>query len=530
MGRSYVIGWASGVSLLLGLVASICYSRDLRQIYDAGYFLGQMETAVHFHLQLYRGVEFTYGPLLFYPTVWLSHAFGGFAHPLEAAYVVVFTVSEFLGILLLAYVMQALPIQAGLRRLIFTAFAVLAIPVGLGLNYTLFRFMMPAALVVLCFRLRRRLIVLGACVLLGTLLSLSTSVEIGFSFAAGAVAMALLLAWESRSARPLAILLAPVCALLLFMSMNGAEYFAMMRHFAGGALNLIVEPQLYTILYLIALIWLIPLTVRTALAEGRRDAILIAALYISGLGLLPPSFGRADAGHILFNGLIVFILALIPVGVSTRMVRNLWCTGLIGTLGLTFAIGARLYDRCYMALVPSETARRMWQAKKNLVGGSDQPPPWASRRVEAPADPARLAQVTHGEAIVAPFQLDLDAKDFLEASGQLRPSYYTLGVSGVGSDAENTMIASLDAAQWAAVPAPGPHSVSEPPEMTKLAEGIPFPYKSVRTPFVLGDRLIRDLEQHWQAVESFGSFTLYHRASTFSSPSGADVAGSSARQ
>lgn len=511
MSERFVWGWALGMGLVLGLAATVAYAQDIRQVYDAGYFIGQMSKAVHYHLRPYVGVEFAYGPLLFYPTIWLRGLFRGSAHPIQAAYVVTLVLHEVVGIALLGYVMQALPIAAGVRRVIFAALALLIVPCGLGLNYTFLRFIVPAALIVFCFRQRRKPAVLFLMVLVFTILTLGISVEIGASFACGAVAFVLLEAWRSKKPSTLLLVLSVPCGVAIFMSIVGADYFSLMRQFANGAFNLIVEPQPYTLLYLAALVWIVPITLRSALDAKRSEACLIGALYASGLMLLPAAFGRADAGHIIFNGLNIFLLSLISVGAWGVMMRRVWCGVLVASFALTVGIGLYINHRVYLNLLPPRAASMLRTVKRRLLGQADEP---ASLVTLVPdpkgEDISRLRALTHDERVVAPAVLDAETEDRLEASGQYVPSYYALGLNGFGITAEQQMVSELESAEWAALPEGGLHTWTETPESTWLAEGLPYPYKSVRPPYPFGALLQADVEHHWRRVADFGTFILYH--------------------
>jgi hypothetical protein len=229
------------------------------------------------------------------------------------------------------------------------------------------------------------------------------------------------------------------------------------------------------------------------------------------LMLLPAAFGRADAGHIIFNGLTVFLLSLVSVGAWGVVMRRLWCGVLVASFALTVGIGLYINHDVYLRLLPPRAASTLRTVKRRLFGQPDQ---LASLAAQVPdpkgEDISKLRALTQGEQIVAPCFVDGETEDRLEASGQYVPSYYALGLNGFGVDAEKEMVSELESAEWAALPEDGLHTWTETPESAWLAEGLPYPYKRVRPPYPFGALLQADVEHHWQRVADFGTFVLYH--------------------
>ena len=163
---------------------------------------------------------------------------------------------EAAGLLLLAYVMQRLPIERQLRRGVFVAMTLFSLSGGFGVNYTFFRFAAPPA--IFLFSLRgRKLAVAAPLLLLGQLVTLGISPEMGFGFGSGVVGYGLLRALR-REFRWLVVLPVPLVGFGLFLLVAGRGYLHVLSLFSGGAYSLIVEPQIFVLLYLASLIWLAP--------------------------------------------------------------------------------------------------------------------------------------------------------------------------------------------------------------------------------------------------------------------------------
>ena len=87
----------------------------------------------------------------------------------------------------------------------------------------------------------------------------------------------------------------------------------MLKLFARGIANFIVEPNPYVLAFLFALVWLVPLMLARFVREARPEAPLLAALYVFSVAMLPVAFGRADPGHVFFTGIGIYLLSLVAI-------------------------------------------------------------------------------------------------------------------------------------------------------------------------------------------------------------------------
>lgn len=334
LSRRALLAGSFGLTAWYVLLGGLAYLGDLRSAGEAHYFLTQMTTASAFHLPLYRGVEFAYGPLLFYPPMVLKPLFSFSSQPLQAAYLFTLLSSEFLGAHLLGWSINQLPISLPVRRTMYILLLTLAtLDLGLGLNYTLLRFILPVASLLFCVGQARTAWRLAVLVVIAELLNLGLSPEMGAAFAAGVVTYALLRVGRFEFGF-LLVTLAPLAALVAFLGVFGSSAFSTMKLFSSGTYNLIVEPQWYMLLFLVALIWLAPRAVASLWWNKDEESRVWTALLISGVALVPAALGRADAGHVLLNGIPILMLSLLGIRSWSPKSQITWLAALAFAIGV----------------------------------------------------------------------------------------------------------------------------------------------------------------------------------------------------
>lgn len=267
--------------LLFAIAGSLVARSHLRYIADAGYFIEQMSSHAEFGRSLYTELEFAYGPLLFYPTVLLHRLLHtGWL----TAYLLILMLDASLGLVLLAYVLNALPIHGHDRRFGFILLAIGALNPLLGLNYTLLRFLAPFAILLFGTRspsLTRTTLLFAA----GEILLLGISPELGFAFLIATLASTGLNVW-SHGARWLLLITAPVVGATVFLLLAGKPYLRMLNSFSHGALNLPVAPYPHILVFLFALVWLVPRALGVAFRQNPDESTRLLAFYALGLAFL----------------------------------------------------------------------------------------------------------------------------------------------------------------------------------------------------------------------------------------------------
>jgi len=498
--------------IFFALTGWMVAASHLRYLADAGYFIEQMSSHAEYGGALYTQLEFAYGPLLFYPTV-LLHAVlhCGWI----AAYFLTLAVDQSVGLALLAYVLNELPIRGRDRRLGFVLLAIGALNPIFGLSYTFLRFITAFSILLFATRqqsLSRTMFVLVA----GEVLLLGISPEQGFAFLIGTVAFAALQAWRN-GARWLLAAAAPALGAGVFLLLAGRPYLYMLHSFAKGALSLPVAPYPHILIFLFAVVWLIPFTIGRSLASGEPMSVRMAACYALGVGMLPAALGRCDPLHVFFNGAGLLVLSLVAIRSQSKGVRLSWIAALVIFVGWQQWINNRLlFDRSMatvrLAVVPHVSVGTREAMLAHL------PPQFAELLRPRPDDaddqldvPALEREV--GNALVAtPVEVEPSIEEALKRSHHYRSSYYAYGVNLFSAPAETRKINEMNQAEWALLPTNPDEPFIETPQTLDTVQGFNFPYRTRNAvPFYPGTAFRRNLNERWVKVRELDAYTLYRR-------------------
>ncbi len=307
---------------VISLLSYLIVISHVRYSSDAGYFIEQIGKQADYGRKLYKQVEFPYGPLIFYGPIAMRIILTPFHVSLTGAYFTTLVLEQIVGFLLVAWVINSLKILRKWKTFFFLLCAPLTLQLSFGLNYTFLRFIVPAAILVLASKLQRPWTV-AACLFAGEVVSLAISPEMGFAFGAGSVVYAAYHFFTDGAAWFLGVG-APFVATTAFLIVAGDGYLDMLKLFARGLYNFIVEPLPHILVFLFAFIWLVPSVLAFLFRQGRKEAPLLVSLYILALALLPAALGRADSGHVFLNELPVYILSLVAISFFRQRQQTAW--------------------------------------------------------------------------------------------------------------------------------------------------------------------------------------------------------------
>ena len=514
-------------ALAWGLVV---HSR-LRYFADAGYFIEQLAAHADYGRALYTGLEFAYGPLLFYPTLWL-HAL--LRSSWTTAYFATLLLETSVGLLLLAFVLNSLPILPRDRRLGLLLLAAGSLTPLLGLNYTFFRFLSPFAALLFATRSAS---LLKTAVLLTTLelLLLGISPEIGLAFLIGSLCFAVLRAIQPPQQSPpgstspgqsrrrnLAWLLAgilPILAALLALATAGRPYLRMLASFSHGALNLPVAPYPHLLIFLFATVWLVPSRLGSTLRRNAPHALQTVSCYALGLALLPAALGRCDPLHVFFNGAGLLILSLVALRTASRPTRIAWIAALLLLVGWEQAVSNGLYaertaDTLRLTLMPRLPRRGhlLYAAVARFnphIADHLRPTPNVEYHLDVPA----LERIVGSSPVATPLEVSPAVEDALKRSHHYRSDFFAFFGDVMNLSSEQHKIHDLNQARWALLPADPEDPLVETPRTIDGVQGFAFPYPLRHPiPFHSGQAFDDNLDDNWVELQHFGPYVLYRNA------------------
>jgi hypothetical protein len=189
-GQAMPLQWlgvaAAYVATLTGVMGAYAASADV----NVGYWQMQIFRWSHDHARLYRDIEFAYGPILFYWPAYLEKLLSHAGVSPVAGYMLAEGSLQVLGIGILFYLVQQMPLSRRLKGVALAAITFGTITPQLGSNYSMFRFAIACA-ALLWIAKHKSLVVQAVLLAVAEAVMLGISPEVGIAFAGGAMAYAL---------------------------------------------------------------------------------------------------------------------------------------------------------------------------------------------------------------------------------------------------------------------------------------------------------------------------------------------------
>ena len=453
---------------------------------DEGYFLNQLRTGLVFHRQIYTQFEFAYGPLLYLWPAAFIRALTPLGVGFTAAYLLSLAAMQSAGVALLFYTVQALPLRRSYKAAAFVLVTFAALNELLGLNYTVFRFILPfAAVVLLC---RQRSIANAAFVTVGAEIAcLATSPELGVAFGGAAIVYGI---YQSVRGPRIWLLVGIAAALgaAIFAVLAGPAYFFTLGNMAKGGYNLLLTPAPQILALIFAAIVLAPLAVARALRRSAHGGFLLT-FYIAALGLIPAALGRCDAIHTFFDGVGIYLLAFVAMNAASARWRRLWIVAIALVFVFTQGKNFHLYQYRLSLVMRPNAVQEDWgfdeAALRRAIGNA---------KVSAP--------------VLAPQRVIED----LMRTGQYVPGYFCGWVGVWDHDAESRLIAEMRQTQFALV------ALADPPEPNPARDlqihrmmSLGFAQHARRPDYLRGELLDAELQSNWISRGRFGDYELFQQ-------------------
>jgi len=453
---------------------------------DEGYFLNQLHTGLVFHQRLYTGFEFAYGPLLYLWPAACIRTLTPLGLSFSAAYVVSLALMQTAGLVLAFYTVRALPMRRSYQLCAFALITCGTFNSLLGLNYSVFRFILPFAAVVLLARqqtIARAALVAG----LGEILCLATSPELGLAFGGAAIAYAIYRSTKDGS-RWLVAALAPVAAAGLLLVLIGPSYLFTLHEMTKGGFNTLLRPTPHVLCLLLATVVLAPLAVARCVRRSGHAAMILA-FYIAALGMLPAALGRSDAIHTFFDGTGLYLLSLVALNAAPAPARRLGIAAAAVVFVIVAAQNIYSSDHRVSLILHPHAVHEDW--------GFDE---------------AALRTAIGSAKISAPILAPQRVLDDLMRSGQYVPDYFCGWVGVWDRAAEERKIVDMRRTPYALVAFTDPvypDPMRDREIRTLMRMG--FASHPPRLDYIRGALLDAELQKHWTPVQRFGDYELYRQ-------------------
>ena len=425
--------------LACGLYYCVPY---LDQFGEAIYAIPRLELSLRYGLRPFSEIQWNYGPLFFYiplAGIWFSHLFGGST---DLGFLIGLLVLLFLGLLVLFYIVDRLPIKLWYRNLLFVLIALIGCDIGFAVQSSLLRALTPYLMLFLFHRdqserglpgdSRSLIRFLALCVGCNVLV-FSTAFEMGMIYS---ISQCVYCAYSSLVSSRLRALGIPATLLtFLIWTWLFPGCFEMTDRFASGVGNIPIYPSIFALTYLFCIFWLVPkLTVSAIVCRHERNAP--AALACATLIVLhmPAALNRADPAHIFCQGVGVFVLTYAALSRHSPRLFSAFSTLFLLIFGIVYrVIGVAGYADHLAPVSATLSGQRMMSthSDSSLAGP--------------------LGLVDYG-SVATPFGIDRATKEYLWNSGRYFPEYHPDFISVVSSADVNRKFNDLARASVILVP------------------------------------------------------------------------------
>ena len=321
----------AGTLAVLCMVGSMALVFRDRPTADAGYFIDRLHYLINGSVP-FSEFEFAYGPLLLFAPFAAFRLVQPFGGSVYLGYYLTVAASHLAGLAMAVYLLNRLRMPHHWRNLFFAGIVVIDLmQVTLGLNYEPARFLAPFVLLVwsLSFVLRSSHVAAGALSIVSVVGAFCLSPEMGIATCVGAVGGLVMLGFMRSRMNWLLALVAALCGvagLAVFSAIPLGAFSA----FSTGANYFPFLPGLPALVYvstMLLLSWGVGVTTRL---DDDGGAMLQFAWFAASLVLVIAAMGRADFGHLFWNGLGAILL-------TAAVLAQVWPRGLSAFAALVAA-------------------------------------------------------------------------------------------------------------------------------------------------------------------------------------------------
>ena len=379
----------------------------------------------------YKDFEYAYGVLLIYLPKIITDLFH-FSTSVEG-YLISLTILNAAGIFFLYHVINAFNIEKKRKRIIFFSIGLACIPLSLGMNYTLFRFVTPIAGIFALGRIIPKLedaslkncIFISLAAVAVSLFNFIISIEVGIAVLlsiAGYLFFSIVL--NNKKYHLITLLISGIIigTILLF---PGKSFGLILKVFAAGGNNWVVIPSPSILLFIVS--FLITNFIFCISIINKNISFLTCALLIFNMIMLAGAFGRCDPGHIFWYGLSSMVAMWTLMAYVNKKFFTIYTVAFIAIFlaGMNTS-GLYLYKTELSTLVARYLIHNgKTSILKEFAETIHYDTTIINRYAEAVTDEVNYQELSRYKKIALPFDVDKDIYLFLLKKQIYLPEYYT---------------------------------------------------------------------------------------------------------
>lgn len=304
----------------------------------------------------YKDFEYAYGLLMIYLPKLITDVFK-FSTSVPGYYISL-TILEAIGILFLHYVINSFNVPAKNKKVIFLIIGLSCIPLSLGMNYILIRFITPIASLLALKEIVGKLengslkncFFFAIATVTISVLNFLTSMEVGIAVLLSIAGYLFFSVVINKKTYHIVTLLAAAILITALILLMGKSFGITITAFAAGGNNWVVIPSPSIVLFLIS--FLVVNFIFCTWLLTKNVSFLTCTLLIFNIIMLVGAFGRCDPGHIYWYGLSSLITMWMLTAYTNTRNFKIYTIAFILIFGIgMFASGLFLYKTELSTLV-----------------------------------------------------------------------------------------------------------------------------------------------------------------------------------
>lgn len=397
---------------------------------EMNYFLMRIDR-LSLGQQPYKDFEYAYGVLFIYLPKLITDLFH-FSTSV-AGYYISFTLLNTIGIFLLHYVINSFDADKRKKAIVFFSIGVACIPLSLGMNYILARFITPIASIIFLNKIIARLengsvgncIYIALAAVAASLLNFSISIEVGLAVMLSIAGYLFFSAVFYKKTYHIITLFASAVLLTSIVLSLGKPHSLIIKAFAAGGNNWVVIPSPAIVLFLVS--FLIVNFIFCISIVKKNIYFLTCALLIFNIVMLAGAFGRCDPGHIFWYGLGSFIVFWMLMAFVNSRYFKIYSIAFISifVIGMNFS-GLYLFRTEFSTLL---LRHFIVEGRTNSLKEFAEQVHYDTTKINQFAETVNsnvdYKELSKYKKIALPFDVDRDIYLFLLKNRIFSPEYYT---------------------------------------------------------------------------------------------------------
>ena len=475
----------------------------------------------------YKDFWYHFGPALIYIPLFIKKIISLFEISTRTSYYIFHGLVSLFGLYMLYYLINKFDIEQKYKNLIFAIIALLQINFQMGVQYTVFRTLLPFYFIFLlndCLTSdlkttsiisNFKLFILPSLLLIVTF---SFFIEVGVAFSMALAVYLFAASFAMKSRKIFFIFCFSLASVLLLVPFLPQSIFYGIFNYIGGGQSFPVFPSPPVLIYLFSLLYSIPILFKT---ENTNNSMPTSISYATlCVFLMPGAFGRGDPGHIFFYGIGTFIAtAAILARTSPKAFKAYMATFTV-IFALSLSLGAYSVSAGKVTASLYSKYGKYFFSDEQVIKyagmlGMNKQKTLRLIEYEKTFSNTNFSVLNNYPSLATPLLIDNNLYHYLIVNGKFIPEYYLYTINIDNENQLRRKIEDLNRNDYVIVPKNAIDTLDASPNRSaenrflsrllcfpvKIPDNTPAPDSSIK--------FIKYIVSRYQRIDGFGQYYVY---------------------